>query len=183
MHRKRKIIRLKYLQQRVIDKARKFRERLQWMYGRNKMYFGGRQGASWPLLEHHALCWSIMPWGSGWYVGPTAQCWDQLVATIPKTLRTPVSNPAFNPCKKSPSLSSQKGMQLRFIQANAWKWAETNDGGRLGRTFLIVRSLASFLGPLSTELKKANEMIPPGSVLCCLGDGKDEQYENAFSTV
>lgn len=176
MHRKRKIIRLKYLQQRVIDKARKFRERLQWMYGRNKMYFGGRQGASWPLLEHHAL-------GKRLVRGTNSPVWDQLVATIPKTLRTPVSNPAFNPCKKSPSLSSQKGMQLRFIQANAWKWAETNDGGRLGRTFLIVRSLASFLGPLSTELKKANGMIPPGSVLCCLGDGKDEQYENTFSTV
>lgn len=41
MHRKKKIIKEfvlpKYLQQRPIDKARKFREKLQWMNGRNKM--------------------------------------------------------------------------------------------------------------------------------------------------
>lgn len=121
------------LQQRAIDKAGKLRERLRRMNGRNKMYFGGVAG-----MWISCLCCSITLWGSGWYVGPTAQRCDQLVATVPKIR---VSNPAFRSLqKKRPSLSSQKGMQLRSIKANAWKRAETNCGGILGRTFLIVRS-------------------------------------------
>lgn len=73
-----KTVLLKCLQQRPIDTARKFRETLQWMNGRNKIYFGWVTG-----IWISCPCWSIMHWGRGWYVGLTAQCCYPLADTLP----------------------------------------------------------------------------------------------------